>query len=79
MEKDYLFLFNRKEQRMIQRKALNIIVGNEVVSITDKNNKVILTRHIPLYMKMQNDTRTTPKELYFDSKCYTGTLSTNLK
>jgi hypothetical protein len=55
MNKDYLVLFNRQEQRMIQRKGLNIVVGNDTVSITDKNNKVILTRHVPLYMKMQND------------------------
>lgn len=59
MNKDYLVLFNRQEQRMIQRKGLNIVVGNDIVSITDKNNKAIITRHIPLYMKMQNDTRTT--------------------
>lgn len=66
---------------MIKRKGFNIIVGNEVVSITDKNNKIILTRHIPLYMKTQNDTSTCaqPRELYFNGNCYTGTVSNNLK
>lgn len=64
---------------MIQRKALNVIVGNEVVSITDKKNNIVLTRHIPLFMKLQKDTTTQSRQLYFDSKCYTGIVSPNLK